>query len=203
MTKRNLVTLTLAIAVFIGSILMTPQIALAQTTKTAKSETIIGIVVRIVNDSNIANSESESWYMLQTAKRFYYLDGDNEDFSAAEGQLVKIQGVNDGNRISVREMDFTPKETRSFGEFPQGQNEFDSESKRFPAQVSNFLGVPASTMGIRSVYIVNVNFQNDPSTPATAEMINTAVFTGSYSANNFFQEASFYKFGISGTVHPN
>jgi hypothetical protein len=62
---------------------------------------------------------------------------------------------------------------------------------------------PLPTFGSRKVLVLLVNFINNQSQPVTAEQMRSNIFTGRNSANEFFKEASHYRFNLTGNARPD
>jgi hypothetical protein len=68
-------------------------------------------------------------------------------------------------------------------------------------QPSKSSGVPVS--GTRTVLVLPVNHTNDPSQAATVEQLRGLVFTGTYSVNSYYQQASFGQLRLAGRQNAN
>ncbi len=62
---------------------------------------------------------------------------------------------------------------------------------------------PASTIGKRKVLVVLFNFTNNQIQPVSVEQARERVFTGATSANNYFKEASYHRYELTGIQRPD
>jgi len=62
---------------------------------------------------------------------------------------------------------------------------------------------PASTIGKRKVLVVLFNFTNGQTQPVSVEQARERVFTGATSANNYFKEASYHRYELTGIQRPD
>lgn len=194
--------------------------ALVETKGEVKGDSVVAkpVVSNIVNASGIIKeiimepadgkiqTNPNPIFVLESFDGNRYQLAFDKNFSKYTNQEVKLTGTKQANGevvvSKIKSSGVVPGPVTPKGKFPKGQTEYDTESKQFQKDFSQFLIMPQATVGTRSVYIVNVNFQNDTSQPVTPAQVDTAAFSGDYSANNFFKEASYYKFGLAGTVHP-
>lgn len=57
--------------------------------------------------------------------------------------------------------------------------------------------IPPPTFGERKVLVLLVNFQNNQTQPISVDQARERVFTGAESANQYFKEASYYRFKLT------
>lgn len=134
----------------------------------------VGTIEQIIVEGNPVRYE----YVLAAKDGNRYQISTSQPLTNYINRKVSLSGILDGSRLNVN-----------------GNIKIVEEAD---APLS-----PASTIGKRKVLVVLFNFTNNQIQPVSVEQARERVFTGATSANNYFKEASYHRYELTGIQRPD